>query len=107
MNQQYDYDKILLLTDELLEILMNTNLNDEALALFIEKVNLSESYFNGVAATAFRDSAQEAITSFSIDNLQSVLKLINVAQMPRNNAEAMKVTDKIVATKMQNGFKSR
>ena len=107
MEHVYDYEQMYTLTDELLAILMEANFNTEALSLFIEKVNSSKQFFRGLAADAFRQAAKEAIMNFSADDMKTVLKLIQVAQMPRNNAEAMKITDKIIANKVKNVLKKK
>ena len=104
MISNYNYEKMFSLTEELLAILMNGNLSSDDLALFAEKVNASEDFFSGMAADAFRKSAREALGSFSLSDNKSLLRLITVAQMPRNNAEAMQITDKITANKIRNMF---
>ena len=105
MEQKYDYEKMFALTNDLLAIIKEAKFDTETMSLIIEKINESKSYFTGQAAEAFRKVAKEAILNVSNDNIESVLKLVSVAQMPRNNAEAMQVTDKFIENKIKVIFK--
>lgn len=105
MEQKYDYEKMFALTNDLLAIIKEAKFDTETMSLIIGKINESKSYFTGQAAEAFRKAAKEAILNVSNDNIESVLKLVSVAQMPRNNAEAMQVTDKFIENKIKVIFK--
>ena len=104
---QYDYDKMVSLTNELLAILNSEKIDNDILINFMEKVTASKDFFDGNAAISFRTAAQNAVNSFSNDNTKSILELVRVAQIPRNNAESLKIVDKIVANRIFNIFKSR
>lgn len=91
------YDKMKVLTNELLELLAAGEISQTTLAKYLEKVALSEQYFTGPAADAFRARATSAVKLYSSDANKGIIELIYVAQTPRNNAEVMQMMDKIVA----------